>query len=272
MRRPRYRLVQISDTHLVADGRLFGVVDACARVEAAFEMLDAAGWRVDLVVLSGDLADRGEAPAYARLRSVLAQGLDRLEARVIVVPGNHDDVRLVRSILLGLDPGSGPLDSVVRLGGLRVIGLDSTVPGADYGELDDAQLSWLADELAEPAADGSILVVHHAPIWSTTPHAELMALHAPARLADTIRGTDIHLILSGHTHRVSAGTFAGIPVWVSPPTASFSDVLFASGFRGHAGGGITCVDVLEAGQVVTTHVPLTGRDEVFYQVVLDPLA
>jgi 3',5'-cyclic-AMP phosphodiesterase len=100
-----------------ADGLAFGRVDACARVEAAFEQLAAAGSPVDLVILSGDLADRGDESAYARLRSVLAPGVRTLGARLLVVPGNHDDVGLLRSVLLELEPGDGPLDSVIRIGG-----------------------------------------------------------------------------------------------------------------------------------------------------------
>jgi 3',5'-cyclic AMP phosphodiesterase CpdA len=263
--------VQLSDPHLLADDRLYARVDPCERIEAAFDALVAANWEVDVVVLSGDLADRGETAAYERLRSVVGHGLARLGAQLLVVPGNHDDVGRVRSILLELERHDGPLDSVVRAEELRVIGLDSSVPGVDYGGLRDAQLEWLALELAVPAPDGTILVVHHPPIWSTTPHSELMALRAPERLADAIRGTDVLIVLSGHTHRASAGTLAGIPVWVSPATASVADPLFRHGFRGHSGGGFTCVDVLDHGEIVTTYVPLTGRDEVFYELVLDDL-
>jgi 3',5'-cyclic AMP phosphodiesterase CpdA len=96
--------------------------------------------------------------------------------------------------------------------------MDSSVPGEVHGELADAQLEALADELDEPATDGTVLVVHHPPIWSTAPMSELVALREPGRLAAVIRGSDVRLVLSGHTHRVSAGALAGVPVWVSPST------------------------------------------------------
>ena len=44
-RRPRYTIVQLSDPHVPADGLLFGRVDAVARVQAAIELIDAAGCR-----------------------------------------------------------------------------------------------------------------------------------------------------------------------------------------------------------------------------------
>jgi 3',5'-cyclic-AMP phosphodiesterase len=93
----------------------------------------------------------------------------------------------------------------------------------------------LARELSEPAPDATVLVIHHPPI-------------------------------SGHTHRVSAGTLAGVPVWVSPATGSHADVFATDGFRGHAAGGFTHVDILDEGEIVATFVPLTGRDEILYEV------
>lgn len=268
-RRPRYTVVQVSDPHIPADGFLFDRVDACARVQASIEMIAAAGCSPDVLILSGDVANSGEAEAYVRLRPVIEAALERFGAKLLVAPGNHDDVALLREHLLGREPERGPLDEVVRVGGLRLIGLDSTVPGEVHGELDDAQLAALADELAEPAPDGTLLVVHHPSIWSTTPQSALVALRDPQRLAAVIRGSDVRLVLSGHTHRVSAGTLAGVPVWISPSTGSQADVLARNGFRGHTGGGFTRVDVLDDGEFVATFVPLTGRDEILYEVIVD---
>jgi 3',5'-cyclic-AMP phosphodiesterase len=266
-RSPRHTVVQLTDTHVPAGGLLFGRVDAAARVEAAVEMLVSAGCSVDLLILSGDQADRGEADAYERLRPVLADALRQLGAPLLVVPGNHDDLGLLRTLVPdGAERVPTRWYTVVRVGGLRLIGLDSTVPGADHGELDDDQLRELAAELLEPAPDGTILVVHHPPIWSTTPASERVALQEPERLAAAIRGTDVRLVLSGHTHRARAGTLAGVPVWVGPSTASAADVLATHGFRGHAGGGFTRVDVFDDGEIVVTCVPLAGRDEVLYDV------
>lgn len=268
-RQPRHRIVQISDIHMVDAGELHPGIDPEERLLAILAELDRVDWKAGLVVVSGDLADRAEPEAYARLRRILSDARERLGAELLVVPGNHDDVGSVRSLVLELDPSDEPLDSVVYLDGLRVIGLDSTVVGFDYGELRDDQLGWLGGQLAIPAPDGTILVLHHPPIWSTTPHNELMALRDRGRLADVIRGTDVMLVLSGHTHRTSAGTLAGIPVWVSPATATVEDSLFGRGFRGHVGGGFTCVDVLAPGEVVATYVPVAGREAVLYEVFLD---
>src|ERR1700722_20589199 len=95
-RRPRYTIVQLSDPHVPADGLLFERVDAVARVQAAIELIDAAGCSPDVLVLSGDLADREEAGAYARLRPVIEDALTRFDAKLLIAPGNHDDAGLIR--------------------------------------------------------------------------------------------------------------------------------------------------------------------------------
>ena len=43
--------------------------------------------------------------------------------------------------------------------GLRIIALDTSVPGYHHGELTDAQLAWLADVLATPAPHGTLLAL-----------------------------------------------------------------------------------------------------------------
>jgi 3',5'-cyclic-AMP phosphodiesterase len=109
--------------------------------------------------------------------------------------------------------------------------------------------------MSPPAGSCSIAstrALEHPPIWSTAPMSELVALREPQGLADVIRGSDVRLILSGHTHRVSAGTLAGVPVWIGPSTGSHADVLARNGFRGHTGGGFTRVDIRDDGEIVAT--------------------
>ncbi len=103
--------------------------------------------------------------------------------------------------------------------------LDSSVPGAPHGELSAAQLDRLAAELAEPAPDGTVLALHHPPLPNPSPLATRIALREPGALAAVLAGTDVRLVLAGHTHLVSAGALAGIPVWTGGSTAYAYDPL-----------------------------------------------
>jgi hypothetical protein len=54
-----------------------------------------------------------------------------------------------------------------------------------------------------------------------------------------------------------------------PATASNAGALASGGFRGHAGGGFTRIDVPNDGAIVSTFIPLTGRDEILYDVAVE---
>ena len=94
-------------------------------------------------MFTGDLADHGAPEEYRQLRALLGP------TPAVFVAGNHDDRAALREHLLGETPSADTLDHVVRLGDLRIVVLDSTVPGRAYGELRPGQLAWLRAELAE---------------------------------------------------------------------------------------------------------------------------
>ena len=77
-----------------------------------------------------------------------------LGAQLVWVIGNHDRRGAVRTALLGSDPADTELDAVHDLAGLRLVVLDTSVPGHEYGELTDAQLDWLAGVAHRPQPRG----------------------------------------------------------------------------------------------------------------------
>lgn len=223
-------LLHISDTHLRAHGsRLFDLVDGADRLARALAAIEGSGIRPDAMVFTGDLADLGEADAYTALRALVEPSAARIGARVFWVMGNHDDRDGFRRLLLDERGGTAPVDSVAELDGLRMVTLDSTVPGQHHGELRDAQLSWLADVLATPAPLGTILAMHHPPVPSVLPLAASVELRGQRRLADVVRGTDVRAIIAGHLHYSTFATFAGIPVSVASSTCYAQDLTVPTG-------------------------------------------
>lgn len=248
-------IVQLSDVHIPAEGRLFGHVDCDARLAAALDAIVASDWRPEVLVLSGDLTDRGHPDSYRRLRPVVEAAARRLDAPVVYLPGNHDDVDVLERELLDREPTGRPLDQVAWIGSTRLIALDSTDRAGHHGTLEDAQLEWLAAELAAPAPEGSILVMHHPPVLSPLPIMADMQLREPERLAAVLAGSDVRMILCGHDHHASCGALAGVPVWLAPALAYTMDPLAAAGrVRGLPGGGCTLVE-LHAGGPVATAIP-----------------
>ena len=212
-------IVHLSDTHLLAGNRpLGGRYDTAANLTATLAAVERTGVRPDAIVFTGDLTDLGEPEAYAALRAEVEPFAARLGAPLVWVAGNHDERPALRAALLGAAPTEEPVTGVWDLDGLRLIALDSTVPGWHHGDLDPVQLEWLRGVLAEPAPLGTILALHHPPLPSHIPFFDILELRHQDALAGVIAGTDVRAILAGHLHYSTSGTFAGVPVSVASAT------------------------------------------------------
>ncbi len=99
--------------------------------------------------------------------------------------------------------------------GLRLIDVDTALPGFHHGGLSDAQYDWLANELAAPAEHGTILVMHHPPVTYRSPLMQLLDFDDVERLRAVLEGSDVRAILSGHLHVTTFGTLGTIPVFVA---------------------------------------------------------
>jgi 3',5'-cyclic-AMP phosphodiesterase len=261
---PELTLIQFSDTHICPDGELLhGVVDTNATFEAAIGTMLSSGSRVHGLLLTGDLANDGKPEAYRRLATALVPAAEALGADIVYAIGNHDDRAAFRAELLSTSDGSGPVDSVHWIEGVRVVVLDSSTPGRPEGRLDPGQLDWLRAQLAGPAPRGSILVVHHPPLPSPVASAHLLRLYDAGRLAAVLAGTDVGMIVTGHAHHTGCGALAGIPVWVSPALAYRSDPLPPPNrLRGRVGAGISRIDLID-GVFIATAVDI-GDSPVVY--------
>lgn len=126
---PTHVLAHLSDVHLLTEGVLqYGVVDPEAGLVRALERLEHVDPSPQVLVLTGDLADRAEPTAYARLRELVEAAAAGLGARIVWVMGNHDERLPFAQGLLDSDD-DGPQDRVLDVDGLRVVSLDTSVPG-----------------------------------------------------------------------------------------------------------------------------------------------
>ena len=130
-------------------------------------------------MFTGDLADRGEPDAYARLREIVEPVAADLGAQVVWVMGNHDERAPYARGLFDADD-DGPQDRVYDVDGLRIVSLDTSVPGYHHGELCDAQLDWLARR-AEHAAPST------ARSWRCTTRRSRCRCCEPAAIIELAR-------------------------------------------------------------------------------------
>ncbi|QEO10552.1 phosphodiesterase [Protaetiibacter larvae] len=273
---PVHVIAHVSDTHLLGGGRpLYGAVDTDAHVARAFAQLERSGVRPEAIVITGDLADLGEPDAYERLKALVEPAAARMGSQVIWVMGNHDERGPFASILLGEEASGAPQDRVYDVGGLRIIALDSTVPGYHHGDLVPEQLDWLRAELATPAPHGTLLALHHPPIPSPVELMAIIELDHQAELAEVVRGSDVRGVLAGHLHYSTSGTFAGVPVSVAAATCYTIDASAEPGTLAGIDRGQTfnLVNVY-ADQVVHAIVPISDAPRVsgFSGAFLEALA
>lgn len=218
-------ILHLSDTHLLGGDRLLGErYDTARHLRRTLEAAEATGVRPDAVVFTGDLTDLGEPEAYRALRAEVEPWAERLGAPIVWVAGNHDERPALRAELLDVEASEEPVTGVWDLGGLRLIALDSTVPGWHHGDLDATQLDWLRSVLAEPAPLGTILALHHPPLPTHIPFFDILELRDQRGLAEVVRGSDVRAILAGHLHYSTSGTFAGVPVSVAAASCYTMDL------------------------------------------------
>jgi 3',5'-cyclic-AMP phosphodiesterase len=209
-----FLLVQLSDPHIGAD---WDGEDPVAALREVVEAVVALPNRPDAVLISGDLSEHGSPAEYAAVSETVAA----IGAPVHVIAGNHDDRAALRAAF-GL-PGedAGPIQWAADLGPLRLVGLDTTIPGEDGGALDAERLRWLDAELARVPDQPTLLAMHHPPI--TTGVAPWDAIGLPAMDRTALgRVLDDHAqvrrVVSGHVHQTITASIAGRPVLAAPST------------------------------------------------------
>lgn len=215
-------IAQITDTHVgfepEAGDEEFNFLRFCMAIDHLLEQ----HVQPDLLVLTGDVADKGRSDSYDRIKGPLS----RCNFPVHVMTGNHDN----RDNLLAAFPDCPTISApngkryaqyALDLGSLRLVCLDTLQHGRHGGAFCEARAAWLAQELAAHPDTPTLIMMHHPPIiagidWmDPRPHEAWLA-----RFRGAVEGHDqIVGIACGHLHRPIASAFAGVPVAVTPAVA-----------------------------------------------------
>jgi 3',5'-cyclic AMP phosphodiesterase CpdA len=189
------------------------------RFRATLKRLMEGPNRPDMLVLSGDITDHGDAQSFAETAALLAD----CPFPVLPMVGNHDS----RAGLLGAFPQVVPAEGgflhyiVEAALGLRIICLDTLEDGRHGGAFCTARARWLADRLAEAPEAPTLIFMHHPPVaagidWMDPAPDESWITRLHAVLNGQRQVLAIHC---GHLHRQIVTRFAGIPLGVTPSVA-----------------------------------------------------
>src|SRR5262249_45770648 len=213
-------IAQITDLHIKPKGALaYGRIDTSACLQRAIGRLAALEPQPDVVVATGDLVDGGRPEEYDRLRRLLAP----LDLPLFLLPGNHDSPAALAAAFPdhAYLPREGEfLHYCIEDWPLRLIALDTTIPGQPGGRLCERRLGWLEARLAEQPERPTLVMMHHSPFATGIAHMDAMALERPDRLAAVIeRHGQVERVICGHAHRSIQTRFAGTIGSIAPSTA-----------------------------------------------------
>lgn len=212
-------IAQISDTHVQLPGGLLDRnYDTARNLARAVRHLNVLTPQPDVVLLTGDAVDAGSPDEYARLREILAE----LTAPLFVIPGNHDARDAMRRAFSdgGYLPREGFLQYTLEDWPVRLIGLDTHIPGDHGGELCAARLAWLAARLNEQRDRPTVIFMHHPPFRTGITVMDEMAFGGAQAFEHLVRQhPQVHQIICGHIHRPIVRRFGGTVVSVCPSTA-----------------------------------------------------
>jgi Icc protein len=205
------RLLHISDLHIVPEvGEHIYGVDSYASLQLVLEQGVAAS--PDLIVATGDLAERGDSASYRRLRvQLLSTGLP-----VFVVPGNHDSPKRIAEDLCG---DRIRATDVHDQDGWRLVFLNSRVRGEPQGELSADQLGQLERSVVEAPASHFLVALHHTPI-APCPSFGCHLVGASDFLDRLSSHSNARAVIAGHSHIEAEAKFRSLQVVTTPSTCA----------------------------------------------------
>ena len=218
-------LAQISDFHVLPPDTERGRLMRTHRyLQAALAHIESIVPKVDAVLATGDLVESGEREEY----ELLAELLEATSKPIYLIPGNHDRREFIRNVLgprvllpRGLDylPESGFLHYCIDLGPLRLVALDTLVPGKPGGLLCDERLQWLDARLCEDDKP-TLVLQHHPPFATGLSQMDGMGLSGSEKQEAIIRKhPHVEAVICGHLHRSICRRFGGTIASTAPSTA-----------------------------------------------------
>lgn len=204
-----FRLAQISDSHVRADdggaaaGRLLRVIRNAER------------YRVDLIIVTGDLVNDERTEEYA----VLADTIGDVATPIYLMPGNHDDRAHLRAAFPNHRylPPSGALSYAIDGYPVRIVAIDDVLAGETHGVFTAAGAEWLDAMLAREPDQPTIVALHHPPFRTHDLLFDRIGLSDADRFEAVIaRHPQVGRIISGHHHRAVVGQCAQAIVIAAP--------------------------------------------------------
>jgi 3',5'-cyclic-AMP phosphodiesterase len=227
-------IAQITDLHVVGKEQLCqGRVPTNAQLQEAVAHLNGLDPCPDVVVATGDLTDHGTAEEYAVLREILAA----LRPPLYLIPGNHD--HRDRFLEAFADqaylprPGAPFAHHVIDEYPVRLVALDTAVPGEHHGMMCEERLAWLDATLRAVPHRPTMIFMHHPPFRTGIRWIDAAGLHGGRKMAAIVaRHAQVEQVACGHIHRPIQVAWGGTVAATAPSTSHAQVALRLSGSNG----------------------------------------
>jgi Icc protein len=259
--------VHLSDTHIVPVGEIAYDTDTAQNLRDVAHRLREMALNPVCFVFTGDLSNHGEPESYQHLAEIVEQEFRPFGVPVLLGLGNHDSRLPFRRIVLGEADAADERQQhyySTLIGGMKLVMLDSLVPGQVHGFLGEEQLRWLDRELAEGAPGGQVVALHHPSLPRGVPRPNDYLLSDRGAFGEVLARHDVMAVLCGHSHVPTVGLFAGTLHVAAPATAYQLDPSIREGGRGLEGAGFNLCTVRD-GRLMVNPVMLPSSQRELYR-------
>ncbi len=194
-------IAQISDTHIPVRGeKTNGIAPMAENLTRCIDHINRCIPKPDVVLVTGDITNEGGLEEAEHAASLLS----RLEIPYFIIPGNHDERAILEAAFdehacpSGLD---GFSCYVVEDFEVRLIAMDSTVPGSPGGEICQKRAAWLDERLSEDQHRPTVIFMHHPPVKCSVLETDEDGFEGTHLLRDVVaKATNVERIMCGHIH------------------------------------------------------------------------
>ena len=217
-------LCQISDLHIKAERKLaYGRVDTAGMLERCVAAILRLAPAPDAVLITGDLVDRGSDAEYELLAQLIAPLSTQGHLPVYLIAGNHDERDALRRNFPAhsyLRQWAPFVQYAIDSHALRIVALDTVIPGQGGGLVCAERLDWLDRTLSQAPEQATVILMHHPPFVTGIGHMDRVGLdNSDALEAVVRRHPQVERVLCGHLHRSIQARFGGTVASTCPSTA-----------------------------------------------------
>ena len=205
------KLTQITDLHLgpTEDYQIRGL-KPLASLRSVIKAIDNNERGEDLLLITGDLASDGQSQAYRQLNQLLNES----SKRVLWLPGNHDDINVMRKSLVDY-----PQTTTYESGNWGIVTIDSSQKDNPGGHIADWQLQQLEAALQQFANKFVLVAMHHSPVLVDSLWLDQHRVANQLQLHGLLESHgNVKAVVNGHVHQQCESNWNGLAVYSTPST------------------------------------------------------